>query len=49
MYLKDPEDDFAWVKINVPTAISIAISVVGVLYLGIVPGAVMNLAKLAGF
>ncbi|MDA3902803.1 MAG: NADH-quinone oxidoreductase subunit N [Desulfuromusa sp.] len=49
MYFKDPEEDFSWVTINVPTAISIIISVVGVLYLGIVPGSVIQLAKLAGF
>ncbi|NOQ41119.1 MAG: NADH-quinone oxidoreductase subunit NuoN, partial [Desulfuromusa sp.] len=49
MYFKDPEEDFAWVTINTPVAISIVISVVGVLYLGIFPNSVMNLAKLAGF
>lgn len=49
MYFKDPEEDFSWVTINVPTAISIVISIIGVLYLGVVPGAVMNLAKMAGF
>ena len=49
MYFKDPEEDFAWVSINVPTAISIGISVVGVLYLGVFPNTLMNLAKLAGF
>jgi len=49
MYFKDPEEDYAWVSINIPTAISIAISIVGVLYLGIFPNSLMNLAKLAGF
>ena len=49
MYFKDAEEDFSWVSINMPTAISIVISVVGVLYLGIVPGSLMQLAKLAGF
>ncbi len=49
MYFRDPEEDFNWVTINVPTAISIVISLAGVLYLGIVPSSVMNLAKLAGF
>ncbi len=49
MYFKSPEEDFAWVSIDAPVAISIAISVAGVLYLGIFPNTVMNLAKLAGF
>lgn len=49
MYFKDPEEDFAWVSINAPVTISIVISVVGVLYLGIFPNSLMNLAKLAGF
>ncbi len=49
MYFKDPAEDFSWVSINVPTGISIVISLGGVLYLGIVPNALMQLAKLAGF
>lgn len=49
MYFKDPQEDFSWVSINVPTAISIFISLVGVIYLGIIPGTIMNLAKMAGF
>ncbi|PLY00008.1 MAG: NADH-quinone oxidoreductase subunit N [Desulfuromonas sp.] len=49
MYFKEPTEDFAWVKINVSTAISIVVSIIGVLYLGIVPGTLMNLARLAGF
>lgn len=49
MYFKEAEEDFAWVSINMPTAVSIAISLVGVLYLGVVPGSLMQLAKLAGF
>jgi len=49
MYFKDPEEDFAWVKMNAATVISIGISVIGVLYLGVFPNTLMNLAKLAGF
>ena len=49
MYFRDPVEDFAWVKMNVPTTISIVISLAGVLYLGIVPNSLMNLAKMAGF
>ncbi|MDX2479937.1 MAG: NADH-quinone oxidoreductase subunit N [Desulfuromusa sp.] len=49
MYFKNPEEDFSWVKVDLPTAISLVISVAGVLYLGIVPGSLIQLAKLAGF
>ncbi|WP_321366979.1 NADH-quinone oxidoreductase subunit N [uncultured Desulfuromusa sp.] len=49
MYFKDPEEDFSWVFVNVPTAISIVISLGGVLYLGMFPNTLMQLAKLAGF
>ena len=49
MYFKDPEEDFAWVSVNLPTMISIVVSIVGVLYLGVVPGSLMQLAKMAGF
>ncbi len=48
MYFKDPTEDFAWVSLNLPTMVSIIISIVGVLYLGIMPGSLMQLAKLAG-
>ena len=48
MYFKDPAEDFAWVSLNLPTMVSIIISIVGVLYLGIMPGSLMQLAKLAG-
>ncbi len=49
MYFKDPQEDFSWVSINAPAAISIIISLAGVLLLGILPGPVMEMAKLAGF
>lgn len=49
MYFKDPQEDFSWVSINVATAVSIVISIVGVLLLGILPGPFMEMAKLAGF
>ncbi len=48
MYFKEPQEDFSWVTINAATAVSIVISVAGVLYLGIVPAAVMQFAKMAG-
>jgi len=49
MYFKDPQEDFGWVSINAATAVSIVIAIAGVLYLGVLPGPVMELAKLAGF
>jgi len=49
MYFKDPQEDFGWVSINAATAVSIIISIAGVLFMGILPGPIMELAKLAGF
>ncbi|MDW7644796.1 MAG: NADH-quinone oxidoreductase subunit N [Desulfuromonadales bacterium] len=49
MYFKNPEEDFSWVKIHAGAAVSIVIAIVGVLYLGILPESVMELAKLATF
>lgn len=49
MYFKDPEEDFSWAVMNTGTAISIVIAVAGVLVLGILPGPIMEMAKLAGF
>ena len=49
MYFRDPQDDFAWVKMEIPAVLSIALALAGILYLGIVPGPVMELAKMAGF
>jgi NADH-quinone oxidoreductase subunit N len=49
MYFRDPEEDYAWVTMPVTVMISIVIAIIGVFYLGIVPGDVMELAKLAIF
>ncbi len=49
MYFKDPQENFAWVKLEVPAVVSIVLALAGVLYLGIFPGPVMELAKMAGF
>ncbi len=49
MYFRDPVEDFAWVKVDAGAAVSIVLAVLGVFYLGIVPGAIMELAKLAVF
>jgi NADH-quinone oxidoreductase subunit N len=49
MYFRDPSEDFGWVKMNVATTASIILAIVGVLLLGILPGPVMELAKLSLF
>ena len=49
MYFKDAEEDFSWAVMNTGTAISIVIAIAGVLLLGVMPGPVMEMAKLAGF
>ncbi|MCF6177909.1 MAG: NADH-quinone oxidoreductase subunit N, partial [Geopsychrobacter sp.] len=49
MYFREPKEDFAWVKMEVPTVVSILLALARVLILGIVPGPVMELAKMAGF
>ena len=49
MYFRDPAEDYAWVSLPATVVISIVISIIGVIYLGIIPGDVMELAKLAVF
>jgi NADH-quinone oxidoreductase subunit N len=49
MYFRDPVEDYSWVKMEMATVVSILIAIAGVLYLGIVPGPVMELAKLSVF
>lgn len=49
MYFRDPVEDFAWVSMPVSVTVSIILAIAGSLYLGIVPGFVMELAKLAVF
>jgi len=49
MYFKEPTEDFAWVKLSPAVVIAIVVSVIGVFYLGIIPGSVMAMAKLALF
>ncbi|MBW2519305.1 MAG: NADH-quinone oxidoreductase subunit N [Deltaproteobacteria bacterium] len=49
MYFRDPLEDYAWVSMPVSVVVSIVIAIAGSLYLGIVPGFVMELAKLAVF
>ena len=49
MYFRDPEEDYAWVSLPATVVISIVIAILGVFYLGILPGEVMEYAKLAIF
>lgn len=49
MYFRDPVEDFAWVKMPAGAMISIVLAIVGVLLLGIIPGPVMDLARMAIF
>jgi NADH-quinone oxidoreductase subunit N len=47
MYFRDPVENFNWVKAPVGAVISIVLSLIGVFYMGIIPGSVMELAKRA--
>ncbi len=49
MYFRDPAEDYAWVKLHVGAVVSIVLALVGIFYLGILPGPVMELAKQALF
>jgi NADH-quinone oxidoreductase subunit N len=49
MYFKTPEEDYSWVTMSPGVVVSIVIAVFGVLLLGVLPGQVMALAKLAIF
>ncbi len=49
MYFKDAVEEYDWVTMNVGAVVSIVLALIGVLYLGIVPGSVMEMAKLAIF
>ena len=49
MYFRDAEEDYAWVSVSASVVVSIVVALIGIFYLGIVPGAVMDMAKLAIF
>ncbi|BCR06906.1 NADH-quinone oxidoreductase subunit N [Desulfuromonas versatilis] len=49
MYFKDPTENYEWVKLNTAAVVSIVVAIVGVLYLGLIPAKVMEMAKLAIF
>ena len=47
MYFKEGSEDYGWVTMNVGAVVSIVLSLIGVLYLGILPSGIMELAKSA--
>jgi len=49
MYFREPTEDYGWVTMQAGAVISIVLAIAGILYLGILPGGVMALAKLAVF
>jgi len=49
MYFREPNEDFAWVAMPATVVLSIVIAILGVFYLGIIPGEVMEFAKQAIF
>ena len=49
MYFRDADEDYAWVSLPAAAVISIVIALIGVFYLGIIPGDVMEMAKTAIF
>jgi len=49
MYFREAEEDYSWVTVAPSVVVSIVMAVIGILYLGIVPNAVMDMARLAIF
>ena len=47
MYFRDPEEDFSWIQLKPGATICIVLSVIAVLYMGIVPSGIMSLARQA--
>jgi NADH-quinone oxidoreductase subunit N len=47
MYFREPAEDYGWMTMQVGAVISIILAIVGVFYLGIFPGSVMEMAKSA--
>jgi len=47
MYMKEPTEEFEWVSVTAPIALSLTISVVGTLVLGIVPSYILQFAQQA--
>ncbi len=49
MYFKDAEEEFEWVKLLPGATVCAVISVIAVLYMGVLPGNIMELARQALF
>ncbi len=47
MYMKEPTEEFDWMSVTAPIALSLSISVVGTLVLGIVPSYILQFAQQA--
>jgi NADH-quinone oxidoreductase subunit N len=47
MYFREPAEDYGWMTMQVGAVISIVLAIVGIFYLGIFPGSVMEMAKSA--
>jgi NADH-quinone oxidoreductase subunit N len=47
MYFREPAEDYGWMTMQVGAVISIILAIVGIFYLGIFPGNVMEMAKSA--
>jgi NADH-quinone oxidoreductase subunit N len=47
MYMKEPEEDFAWVKVSPMVAVAIILSIAGVLIPGVAPAPLLELAQKA--
>ncbi len=47
MYMKDPVEEFDWVKVTPAIALCLVISVAGVMIPGVVPGYLLQLAQKA--
>jgi NADH-quinone oxidoreductase subunit N len=47
MYFKNPEEDFSWIQLKPGATICIVLSVIAVLYMGLLPSGIMSLARQA--
>jgi NADH-quinone oxidoreductase subunit N len=47
MYMKDPVEEFDWLRVTPPIGLAIALSVLGVMIPGVVPSFLMELAQKA--
>lgn len=47
MYMKEPTEDFGWIKLTAPVALALVIAVAGSLIPGIVPSIILQFAEMA--